>query len=407
MTGETGAIKTAMKISFWSYHYYIEGRSRGPAANDRSIASALRRRGHEVELEFRAQKQESRSAGEAVLRGLKRISWLRRYGHVPKLLLRNIKLGRQERRILGTLQPDVVMALSSYCNISALRAARSRSVPFVLYVHAPLEYEYSVFHSRYKTYSGIGTRIEGIKVRKADQVICVSEILKDYLMRHGAPATKLHVVPNGADLNIFKPAAPEAELLDKFNLRGKVVAGFVGSFSFFTDVKRFVRTLKAVCDKHENVSFLFVGNGEGGRRITEAAEPLGLREKLIFVGPVEHAEVPRYLNAIDIAVCPYRSDYLFYNSPLKLFEYMAAAKPVLSVPLGQIREVIRDGYNGVFYDCDDESSMAGKLSALLSDAELRKRLGANARRTVEEGWTRDHQAARIEKVLELAVEGAK
>lgn len=393
-----------MRICYFNYHYDIEGMSRGAAVQIHSIAAGLEQLGHQVDLHFRAARKpgEERSYG-----GLKKIGWLRRYGHVPRLLFRNASLFWQERRILDAFRPDVVLAVSSYCNFSALLAARQRRRPFVLFCEAPLEYEYSMFLTHYYSYPRIGRWVEGINVRGADQVICISEILKGYMIRYDVPATKFHVVPNGVDHRTFCPRPPDEELLARFHLKDRLVVGFVGTFHFFSDVGVFADVVKAVCDRHRDVVFFFVGEEEAGEPIRQAGDRRGLSDRLIFAGAVPHDQVPPYLSIMDIVISPYRGDYLFYGSSMKLLEYMAAGKATLATALGQIKEVIIDGYNGMLFEPGDDATMQRKLLALIENKDLRQRLGANARRTIEEGWTWDIQVSRIAGILQLAVEGRR
>ena len=86
---------------------------------------------------------------------------------------------------------------------------------------------------------------------------------------------------------------------------------------------------------------------------------------------------------MDIVISPYKDDYLFYGSSMKLLEYMAAGKAVLFPALGQIKEVIADGYNGRLYEPGDYRTMTGKLLELIENDDLRRQLGANARLTIE------------------------
>ena len=110
------------------------------------------------------------------LRPLKKIRWLRRYGHVPRLLFRNAPLFRRELNYLKDFQPDVVLAVSSYCNISAPLSAQWLRLPLVLFCEAPLEYEYSLFLTQYYPYQLLGRWLEGFSVRQARQVVCISEV---------------------------------------------------------------------------------------------------------------------------------------------------------------------------------------------------------------------------------------
>jgi len=394
-----------MKILFLNYHYDVEGIGRGASAQVRSIAAALETRGHQVDLRFQATKKGGAAAGEQ--REPKIIGWLRRYGHVPKHLLLNIPLARGERRIIDETCPDVVMAISSFCKLSALRAARSRRIPFVLFSEAPMEYEYSMFFTEYYRYPKISRWIEGINVRRADRVICISDVLKGYLMRYGPRATRLHVVPNGVDHDLFKPRPPDEELRELLQLRDRIVVGYVGNFLFLPDAQRLAGAIKAVCNSRPEATFLFVGEGEGGRELRRAAEELGIGERLVFVGAVDHAHVPRYISLMDVGICPYRGDFLFYGSALKPLEYMASGLPVVAPALGQIKELIVNGRNGLLYRWDDYEAWATRLLSLTENGELRRSLGDMARKTIEDSWTGDLQAERIEHVLQLAAQEYK
>jgi len=389
-----------LRISYFNYHYDIDGAAIGAATQVRDLAAALTRLGHQVDLQFRT----ARPAGEPSREylGLKQIRWLRRFGHIPRLIHRNLPLLREERRLIDNFKPDVVLAVSSYCNVSALAAARSRGVPFVLFAEAPLEYEYSLFYPHYHRYPLVGRWLEGINVRRAQQVICISEVLKGYLMRYGVPALKLQVIPNGVDHHAFAPGDPDKSLQERLALQHRVVIGYIGSFEFFAGVPGFMTMAKAICEADRRVVFFFVGEGTARLEIQYRANALGLQEHFRFIGRVPHDQVPAYLRVMDIVVSPYRHEYLFYNSPMKLLEYMAMGKATVSTALGQIKEVVDDGVNGMLYEPGNYDSMRAKLLELVRTPKLRQQLGINARKTMERNWTWDLQAARLVRVLQQA-----
>jgi glycosyltransferase involved in cell wall biosynthesis len=183
------------------------------------------------------------------------------------------------------------------------------------------------------------------------------------------------------------------------------VIGYIGSFEFFGDLPRCLDLARTVAAAHPRAVFFLVGQGALGEELRRRAAAAGLAERFIFPGRVDHDLVPAYLSVMDLAISPYRDDYLFYGSSMKLLEYMAAGKAVLFPALGQIKELIADGYNGRLHEPGDYPDLTGKLLELIENGPWRRQLGANARRTIERGWTWDHQAARIARVLELAVAG--
>ena len=393
-----------MKISYFNYHWDIEGSAIGAATQIRAIAAALTRLGHQVDLQFRTAKQPGENREYL---GLKKIQKLRRFGHVPRIFLRNFAFIRRELKLLDRFRPDVVLAISSYVNFAALAASRLRHLPLVLFAEAPMEYEYRLFYPQYYRYPWLTHKIEGINVRGADQVVCISEILKGYLMRYEAPAAKLHVIPNGVDHVRFTPMAPDPEFMTSLRLEGRVVVGFIGSFEFFSSVERFLLLASKIIAAHDQVVFLFVGKGRVDDALRLGAEAAGLGSHFIFTGSMPHELIPRLLSVMDIVISPYKEDYLFYGSSMKLLEYMAAGKAVLFPALGQIKELVCDGYNGMLYQPGDRDAMGSKLLELITDEDLRRRLGAMARQTIEKNWTWDIQGARLAQVLQMARDNRK
>ncbi len=396
-----------MRISYFNYHWEVDGGALGAVTQIRSIAAELSASGHSVDLRFRNPRTALPPAQAEKRDGLKRFPLLRRYGHVPKLVLRNRRFIEEEGKLLDAFRPDVVLSVSSYCNFSALHAARKRRIPYVAFVDGPLEYEYSLFYKEYYRYPLLGKWLEGLVLRGADQVICVSEILKGFLIRYGLPANKVHAIPNGIDPEAFKPSAPDPEILARYDLQGRVVVGYVGSFQFFSDRRAFIDLAKALCVNNPEVRFLFVGEGAIGGELRRMAEESGIGGRTIFTGMVPHSEVPRYLSAMDILISPYRDDYLFYGSSMKLLEYMAVGKPTVITALGQIKELVHDGCNGMLYEPGDYRAMAAKLETLARDRELRRAMGMRARETVQRDWTWERQASRVAAVLRKAIDGRR
>ncbi|MHC1728490.1 MAG: glycosyltransferase family 4 protein [Syntrophobacteraceae bacterium] len=396
-----------MKISYFNYHWEVDGSALGAAAQIRSITSALTKLGHEVDLQFRNPRSPAAGIDANQPAGLKQFPLLRRYGHVPKLLWRNHRYIAEENRLLDSFRPDVLLSVSSYCNFSGLYAAGKRAIPFVLFADGPLEYEYSLFFREYYRYPAFGRWLEGLVMRSADQVICISEILKGFLVQYGLDARKIHVVPNGIDAEAFKPGVPDSEILDRYNLQGRVVVGYIGSFQFFSDLQVFIDIAAKICRNNPNAFFLFVGAGPVGAKMQSMAQAAGLSDRMVFTGMVPHARVPRYLSVMDVVISPYRDDYLFYGSSMKLLEYMAAGKPSVITALGQIKELVHDGCNGMLYEPGDYASFALKTEVLVRDRELRMKIGAGARKSVEANWTWERQASRIAAVLQRTVECKK
>lgn len=389
-----------MKIAYFHYHYDVAGGALGATVQIQALAQGLRRLGHEVVVQ--AWGAGAAGASKAPPQ-LKEIPWLRRYAHAPRLWLRNLSLHRRETAFLRAFRPDVVVAVSSFGTIAPVWSARRQGLPLVLFCEAPLVYEYSLFHTEFCPYGPLSAWLEGYACRRASRVVCISEILKGYLLRYGGPANKYQVIPNGADPDAFRPQAPEPALQQHLDLRGRTVLGFVGTFQFFADIREFVALVAAICRRHPEAALLWVGQGAGGAALQQALAEAGLLSACRFAGAIPHDQIPRYLSLMDVVWAPYRGDYLFYGSSMKMLEYMAAGKAVVATALGQIRELVHDGCNGMLYEPDDWPGLGAKLEALLTDPDLRQRLGAQARQTILQGWTWQHQAQRLAQVLAAVI----
>jgi glycosyltransferase involved in cell wall biosynthesis len=392
-----------MRIAFLNYHYQVAGSATGAAAQVRSIAEGLRGHGHEVDLHFRAARklvEAATSESASVTNLLKKSSLARRYLNMPKNFLRNIPFVRQEKRLFRETKPDLVMAVASYGNYSAGRAARSLGLPFVAFCEDPGDYEYATFFPQYAPWSNIGSRIDRYNLRRADAVICISEILKGFLVGRGLDPQHLHVIPNGVDHHRFRPQPRDGELNQSQNLAGRTVIGFIGSFNYFDDIPAIADSFAAVARDQADVVYLFVGpHGGTSSALHQALADRGLADRCRFPGAVPHEEAHRWLSLMDIVIAPYLGNYLFYGSSLKVLEYMACGKATVATALGQIREQILDGHNGMLFEWRDYAAFARALAALAADRDLRDRIGRAARATIERGWTWERQTGRIAAVL--------
>ena len=277
-----------MKISYFNYHYDIEGKAIGAATQVRALVAALVRLGHQVDLQFRAARRPGAEPGDL---GLKRLGLLRRYGHVPRLIWRNFAFLRHELRLLRAFRPDVVLAVSSYCNFSALLAARRLGLPLVLFAEAPLEYEYGLFFPQYHRYPLLGRGLEGLNVRGAAQVICISEILKGYLMRYGVPARSctssptawttwpLHPAPRSPNPGAVWPEGPAGDRLYRL-------------LRVFGDIPRLPRSGPNRRRRAPTGGLFPGGPGSLGGGAAAPAAAGGLAERFIFPGGVSHDRVP-------------------------------------------------------------------------------------------------------------------
>ena len=131
------------------------------------------------------------------------------------------------------------------------------------------------------------------------------------------------------------------------------------------------------------------------------AKDLGVEHAVQFTGHVTHAEVSQFENEADIAVVPVPvMKQTMWLSPMKLFEYMASGKAVVASAMGQIANVVKDNENGLLVPAGDADAMASAINKLISDPELRLRLGQRARETAVKNHSWEQYFSQLETVFE-------
>lgn len=387
-----------MKIVYINYLYDMEGCSVGAAVHVKELEKSLRACGHQVKVHYLNRFSNVDASVKSKTRGFfKKKLW--RYLNQINCLFANRRYFFKEYKILSQERPDVVLVRYNFLNFSLALVARLKKIPFVLEVNAPMAYENRKFVNHPVQLPIIPEALEKLNLRLASKVVVVSQELKNYYLNWNIPAGKIAVVINGVDEKKFHPATISKTVLSDFRLEHKTVIGFIGSFHFWHGLENLMRFIDETLSEFSEVAFLLVGYGplkdDLERRLKKEVE----ENRVIFSGHVPHNEIPEYLAAMDIVVAPYPDLDFFYYSPLKLFEYMAAGKPVIASRVGQIKEIITDNYDGLLVEADNIEHILEKSFQLIKDKALRKRLGENARKTIEQKYTWKHTANKISKLL--------
>jgi len=380
-----------VKIVYFNYLGKISCLSIGPFVHIREFVNAVINLGNEV-IVFPPLRLVVSSA-------LPKVRWISKYSKQFKSLLLNIKYFLNEYSIVDREKPDVILVRYQLFHFSSIVVSKIKHIPLILEVNAPMAYEIKRFQKEFFYFPILPDLTEKIIFKLADAIVVVSNELKKYLVEQGIEYSKIYVVPNGVDVNKFKHYDKKEELLVKFGLKkDDVVIGFIGSFSHWHGLGIFFDSFERILKENENAIFMLIGDGFDRSLLRKKIEKKSLKNRVIFTGLVSHRAIPDYLSIIDIVIAPYPELEMFYFSPLKIFEYMAAAKPVVASRIGQISEIIVDGQNGFLFDSGDIDVFINILNRLIKDRKLRKMIGIKARQTVCEKYTWEINARRIAQI---------
>jgi len=301
-----------------------------------------------------------------------------------------IRLARQWRKGGGY---SFIYERYSLNSFAGTLFAALKKVPLVLEVNDATIIE----RSRPLTMMRMARWLEKRILHKAHLVITITNQFKELLIEHHDLAeNKILVLPNAIDPRKYE--LDESRRLTRKQLsipEDSVVLGCVGAFVPWHGLEFFVRTMAPYCES-DNFYFLFVGDGPVRKEVEESAKALGVSHRLRFTGFVSPDDVPYYLDLVDICVIPGSNAHC---SPMKLFEYMAAGKPVVLPRYKPLLEIVTDGQEGLFFFPHGASELKHSLRRLMSFMELRKQLGCQGRKLVLKQYTWRSNSERVWKKM--------
>jgi glycosyltransferase involved in cell wall biosynthesis len=213
--------------------------------------------------------------------------------------------------------------------------------------------------------------VESLAFRNADAIVVVVPAFERELVRF---KRKLFSVPNGVSLAEFRPRHA--------GRRMAFTVLIVAALTYIEGIDVFIKAARLVRNRRPHTRFVIVGDGEYAGELKALNETLHLPAE--FAGWVPFENVPRVINEADICVsCVLPTIFTDYAYPVKLFEYLACAKPVVVSDIKGDLELIRDGKEGLVYGANSPQDLARKIMRLIGDANLRRRLAANGHRLVK------------------------
>lgn len=293
---------------------------------------------------------------------------------------------------------DVVVASSPtlFSAVAAWLIARLRRVPFVMEVR-DLWPAAIVSLGLMRPGPAVQAldRLASFLYARAARVVVVTDAFADQLAAQGVPRSKLEVIPNGADTRLFSPSNDGSACRTRLELDGQFVVAYVGSHGLSHGLSAVLDAAAAQPD----VTYVLVGDGADRDRLLAQRERRQLRN-VIMRPSVGKADVPGLYAAADVCLVPLRDVPLFDAFvPSKLFEVLAAGRPIIGAVRGEAREILVRSGGALLVDPERGDQLAAAVNRLRADAALRAELGRRGRAFAEQYYDRDVLAARYLEVL--------
>lgn len=243
----------------------------------------------------------------------------------------------------------------------------------------PLVLEVNSFGTQYYRFL---RGIDFVALRSTDVIICVSETVRNLMLKKVSSrlSSKILVMPNGIDIDRFEKAGHATDM--ETSSRGFRL-GYAGILKLNYGFEELFNACSIVYQYRKDVSLHIYGDGPYRGELEKQA---ALLDGVFLHGAKSFFEMPGVLKSTDILV--YTSSHNHeYQSPIKLYEYMAAKKPIVAAVTPQVKELLGKEERGLLYPIGDAETLAQKIMMLIENRELGKALAEKAFDEVKKNHT--------------------
>ena len=360
---------------------------------DKRRYDAVLIKGLSIESDMSAEERTSLDEGlkQAELKGVKLIT-------LPSLIRRinpilDLRAFFRLYRIFLHEKPAIIHTHTSKAGILGRWASFFARVPIV--VHTPHGHIFYGYHGKVKT--KVFIFIEKLTAIITDRIIALTKREKeDHVRFNISKPHKFAVIHSGVNLEDFSKNFDNNEELKK-KLGIPITDSIVGTVGRLVEIKGHRYLLDAAClvlNKIENVTFLLIGDGYLMTELINHAYALGIGNKVIFAG--WRSDIPQLINTFDIFVLPSLNE----GMGRVLVEAMAMGKPIVASDIGGIPDIVKDGANGILFPPRDVNAMAEAIIKLLSDRELRRKMGNEGKKQTSPAYGTSGMVEKIEGLYE-------
>ncbi len=280
---------------------------------------------------------------------------------------------------------------------TAWMLARLKRVPFLFEVRDLWpEFAIAVGVLKNPTLIKMSLWLEKFLYRHADRVVVNSPGFVDHVKSRGARSIEL--IPNGADPAMFDGSDSGESFREQHHLDNSFVVLYAGAHGMSNDLSVVLEAARILGSKPE-FKIVFLGDGKEKANLMTQAEMMNLKN-VLFLPPVPKSDMPAALACADACIAilkpldAYKTTY-----PNKVFDYMAAARPVVLVIDGVIREVVESAGCGIFVPPGDSGKLAEAIISFAEDRDQCRKMGLAGRSYLEENFNRTAIAGKLLKLM--------
>jgi glycosyltransferase involved in cell wall biosynthesis len=300
---------------------------------------------------------------------------------------------------LGVKNVDAVWGTSPpiFQGWTAWLLARLKGVPFLFEVRDLWPaFAIAVGVLKNKFLISLSEWLERFLYRHADEMVVNSPGFIEHIRSRGAKHISL--VENGVDINMF-PVSQDGSVFRKVHhLEEKFIVLYAGAHGVSNNLQVILEAAQNTLPD-TGILYLFVGDGKEKSNLMHLAQETKLTN-VIFLPSVPKAEMGGVLAAADVCIAILKPIEMYKTTyPNKVFDYMAAGRPVLLMIDGVIREVVEKANCGIFIKPDDAAALANSIKKMQNNSKEIYRMGKNGREFVKINFDREMLTLKMEAIL--------
>jgi colanic acid biosynthesis glycosyl transferase WcaI len=251
-----------------------------------------------------------------------------------------------------------------------------------------------------RTVISFATRLENACYRRAKLVVVVTRGIYDRLVERGINSSKLAIIPNGANTDMFTfRSASRQQIRHELNLEGKFIAIYAGILGLAQGLETILESANLLRDNHK-IHFLLIGDGPKKVELIDLAKKYNLTN-VTFLPEKPTDQIPEYLSAADVALVPLRKVAVFKGVlPSKLFDAWACQRPILITIDGEARAIVEEIQGGIYVPPEEPTKIAEGLIELMNSPDRRDQMGLNGRNYTQATHSRVSLAEMLINILE-------
>jgi glycosyltransferase involved in cell wall biosynthesis len=230
--------------------------------------------------------------------------------------------------------------------------------------------------------------LEQFAYAQSDMISATSDGVRRSLVREkGVPASKILLLENGVDPDVFRPRTADEELKRTLGIQNQRIILFAGTHGLAQGLEHALAAARLL--QNESIHFLFIGDGSAKASLVRLASQWHLRN-VTFLPPVDPNDVARYFSIAECGLACQRDVALLEgNRPAKITSIMACGKPVVFAGKGEGARVVQNARAGIVVQPEDSLALANSIRGIIADPARAAEMGRNGRAFVEQHFTWD------------------